>query len=48
MSEFAKFLVCFRPPICVSEGFHEGVHEVVPKGFINFKGPAANFVIKVG
>jgi len=47
MSKFAEFLVHFRPPIGISEGFCEGIHEIVPEGFVNFKHSTIDFIIKV-
>jgi len=47
MSEFAEFLVCFCLPIGVGKGSLEGIHEVIPKGFIDFKCSTVDFIIKV-
>jgi len=47
MSEFAEFLVCFCPSVCIGEGFEERIHEVIPKGFVNFKCSASDLIIKV-
>ena len=47
MSEFTEFLVCLCSSVCIGEGFEEGIHEIVPKGFINFECSTSNLVIKV-
>jgi len=37
MFEFAEFLIGFYPSVCVGISFQEGIHEIVPKGFVDFK-----------
>ena len=47
MSEFAEFLVCFCLPIGIRKGSLEGIHEVVPKGFVKFKRSTVDFIVKM-